>query len=226
MALLHRSGVDLEVFELLEESGRNVERAALLLRDLLVDYPERADLARDLVLCEHEGDRIAHDILPRAQQHSSRRAAPEPADVHALTGALDDIVDFSEEAADQLGRYGVEASMEAAQEIADVLVRCAREIVEALRGLCEGVDAAAHRVEIHRLENEADRIVREAVGSLFVNGIDPMVVIRWKDIFESLEAAVDACETAANVLEGIALKRGLRVFRYLTVNASASSQRA
>ena len=63
-------------------------------------------------------------------------------------------------------------------------------------------------MEIHRLENEADRIVREAVASLFVNGIDPMVVIRWKDIFESLEAAVDACETAANVLEGIALKRG------------------
>ena len=131
---------------------------------------------------------------------------PEPADVHALTGALDDIVDFSEEAADQLGRYGVEASMEAAQEIADVLVRCSDEIVEALRGLCEGVDAAGHRVEIHRLENEADRIVREAVAALFANGIDPMVVIRWKDIFESLEAAVDACETAANVLEGIAIK--------------------
>ena len=96
--------------------------------------------------------------------------------------------------------------MEAAQEIADVLVLCSGEIVEALRGLCEGVDAASHRVEIHRLENEADRIVREAVAALFADGIDPMVVIRWKDIFESLEAAVDACETAANVLEGIAIK--------------------
>ena len=132
---------------------------------------------------------------------------PEPADVHALTGALDDIVDFSEEAADQLGRYGVEAPMEAAAGDRRRARRCAEEIVEALRGLCEGVDAAAHRVEIHRLENEADRIVREAVASLFANGIDPMVVIRWKDIFESLEAAVDACETAANVLEGIAIKQ-------------------
>jgi uncharacterized protein Yka (UPF0111/DUF47 family) len=97
--------------------------------------------------------------------------------------------------------------MEAAQQIAGVLVSCTEEIVEALRGLTEGFDAAAHRVEIHRLENEADRIVREAVAALFANGIDPMVVIRWKDIFESLEAAVDACETAANVLEGIAIKR-------------------
>ena len=132
---------------------------------------------------------------------------PEPADVHALTGALDDIVDFAEEAADQLGRYGVEASMEPAQEIADVLVRASEEVASALAGLHDGSDAGPHLVEIHRLENEADRIVREAVASLFVNGIDPMVVIRWKDIFESLEAAVDACETAANVLEGIALKR-------------------
>ena len=96
--------------------------------------------------------------------------------------------------------------MEPALEIADVLVRATEEVVAALRGLHDGVDGAAHRVEIHRLENEADPLVREAVASLFVNGIDPMVVIRWKDIFESLEAAVDACETAANVLEGIAIK--------------------
>ena len=194
------------LLELFEESGRNVQRASLLLRDMLAEYPERAGLARDLLLAEQEGDRIAHDILHRAQEHTSKRAVPDPADVHALTGALDDIVDFSEEAADQLGRYGVEASMEAAQEIADVLVRCAGEIVEALRGLCEGVDAAAHRVEIHRLENEADRIVREAVAALFANGIDPMVVIRWKDIFTVLERAIDATETAAHILEGIVIK--------------------
>jgi uncharacterized protein len=201
-----RSKADPELLDLFEESGRNVQRASELLRDLFADFPEEAELAREVLVCEREGDRIAHDILHRAQEHTSKRAFPEPADVHALTGALDDIVDFSEEAADQLGRYGVEASMEAAQEIADVLVRCTGEIVEALRKLCDGVDAAGHRVEIHRLENEADRIVREAVAALFANGIDPMVVIRWKDIFESLEAAVDACETAANVLEGIAIK--------------------
>ena len=198
---------DPRLLELFAESGRNVHRTAQLLRDLLADYPDSNGVGQEIVECEHEGDRIAHDILHRAAQHTSRRATPEPADVHALTGALDDIVDFSEEAADQLHRYGVEASMEPAQAIADVLVRATAEVVAALRGLHDGVDAAPHRVEIHRLENEADRIVRDAVASLFANGIDPMVVIRWKDIFESLEAAVDACETAANVLEGIAIKQ-------------------
>ena len=201
-----RRRTDPRLLELFEESGQNVHRTAQLLRDLLSDYPESNGVGEEIVACEHEGDRIAHDILHRAAEHTSKRALPEPADVHALTGALDDIVDFAEEAADQLRRYGVEAPMEAAQEIADVLVRSTEEVVAALRGLHAGVDAAAHRVEIHRLENEADRIVRDAVGSLFANGIDPMVVIRWKDIFESLEAAVDACETAANVLEGIAIK--------------------
>ncbi len=198
---------DPRLLELFAESGRNVHRTAELLRDLLADYPESNGVGHAIVECEHEGDRIAHDILHRAAENTARRALPEPADVHALTCALDDIVDFAEEAADQLHRYRVEASMEPAHAIADVLVRATGEVVEALRGLHAGVDAAPHRVEIHRLENEADTLVREAVESLFANGIDPMVVIRWKDIFESLEAAVDACETAANVLEGIAIKR-------------------
>ena len=133
---------------------------------------------------------------------------PDAADVHALTGALDDIVDYAEEAADALGRYGVEAH-DAARPGDRRRARRARpsEVAAALRGLRDGSDAGPHLVEIHRLENEADRIVREAVASLFADGIDPMVVIRWQEIFESLEAAVDACETAANVLEGIAIKR-------------------
>jgi uncharacterized protein Yka (UPF0111/DUF47 family) len=89
-----------------------------------------------------------------------------------------------------------------------VLVTAADRVADSLRALRDGEDVAAALVEIHRLEDEADRIVRAAVASLFVNGIDPMIVIRWKDIFETLESAVDACETVANVLEGITLKRG------------------
>jgi uncharacterized protein Yka (UPF0111/DUF47 family) len=98
--------------------------------------------------------------------------------------------------------------MEPAQQMTEVLVAAADRVAESLHGLREGTDVAPGLVEIHRLENEADRIVRSAVASLFVNGIDPMIVIRWKDIFETLESAVDACETVANVLEGITLKRG------------------
>jgi len=198
---------DPELLALFEESARNVQRVSLLLRDLLTDYPERAALARDILLCEQEGDRIVHDILHRLAERGSRRAHLDAADVHALAGALDDIVDFAEEAADQLSLYGVEAPMEQAQALAEVLVAAAEQVATGLRGLRNGLDVGAQLVEIHRLENEGDRIQRAALADLFVAGIDPMTVIRWKDIFDTLESAVDACETVANVLEGMTLKR-------------------
>jgi uncharacterized protein Yka (UPF0111/DUF47 family) len=100
--------------------------------------------------------------------------------------------------------------MEQAVEFADVLVAAGQPIFAALRCLNSGEELAPHLVEIHRLENEGDRLQRDGVASLFAGGIDPMVVIRWKDIFESLEAAVDACETVAHVLEGITLKQRRR----------------
>ena len=204
---LRRPQPDPELLSLFEASGRNVQRSALLLRDLLADYPEQAGLARDILVCEQEGDRIVHDILHRLARRGSRRAHLDSADVHSLAGALDDIVDFAEEAADQLSLYGVEAPMEQAQELAAVLVAASEQVAESLRGLRNGLEIAPQLVEIHRLENEGDRIQRAAVASLFAAGIDPMIVIRWKDIFETLESAVDACETVANVLEGMVLKR-------------------
>ena len=204
---LRRSAPDPQLLSLFEESGRNVQRSALLLRDLLSDYPEQAGLARDIVLCEQEGDRIVHDILHRLAERGSRRAHLDPADVHALAGALDDIVDFAEEAADQLSLYGVEAPMEQAQHISEVLVKASEQVATSLRGLRNGLDVGPQLVEIHRLENEADRIQRAAIANLFVAGIDPMIVIRWKDIFDALEAAVDSCEKVAHILEGIALRR-------------------
>ena len=211
MALLPRRPYDVHVLELLEESGRNVQRATLLLRDLITDYPERAELARDLVLCEHEGDRIAHDIIHRLNGGTGRMRAPfDPSDGYALATALDDIVDYAEQTADTLGIYGVEASMEQASQLGDVLVGAGEQVARALRSLRTGSELAPYLVEIHRLENEGDRISRDAVAALFHDGIDPMVVIRWKDIFESLEASVDACETVAHVLEGISLKRRRR----------------
>ena len=204
---MRRARPDPELLSLFEESGRNVQRTCLLLRDLLSDYPEQVALAREILLCEQEGDRIVHDILHRLAARGRQRAQLESADVHALAGALDDIVDYAEECADQLGLYGVEAPMEQAQQIAGVLVGAAEHVATGLRGLRNGLDVAPQLVEIHRLENEADKLQREALADLFVTGIDPMMVIRWKDIFETLESAVDACETVANVLEGMTLKR-------------------
>jgi uncharacterized protein Yka (UPF0111/DUF47 family) len=199
---------DPHLLALFEESGRNVQRTSLLLRDLLSDYPEQAGLARDVLLCEQEGDRIAHDILHRLAETGGRSAdGLGSGDVHALTGALDDIVDHAEECADQLGLYGVEAPMEQAVQMAEVLVGAAEQVARAVRGLRMGGELGVQLVEIHRLENEGDRLMRDAMASLFANGIDPMVVIRWKDILQSLENAIDACETVANLLEGITLRR-------------------
>jgi uncharacterized protein Yka (UPF0111/DUF47 family) len=199
---------DTGVLDLFEESGRNVQRATLLLRDLFSEYPERSDLARDLLLSEQEGDRITHDIIHRLNGGGRGKPPLDPTDGHTLATALDDIVDFAEQAADELSLYAVEAPMEQATLIADVLVGAGEQVAQALRCLRSGAELAPHLVEIHRLENEGDRLSRDAVASLFANGIDPMVVIRWKDIFETLEQSVDACEKVAHVLEGISLKRG------------------
>ena len=198
---------DTAVLDLFEESGRNVQKATLLLRDLFADYPERSDLARDLLLAEQEGDRITHDIIHRLNGGGTGKPPLQPSDGHLLATALDDIVDFAEQAADELSLYAVEAPMEQATLIADVLVGAGEQVAQALRCLRSGAEIAPHLVEIHRLENEGDRLSRDAVASLFANGIDPMVVIRWKDIFETLEQSVDACEKVAHVLEGITLKR-------------------
>ncbi|GAC1493015.1 MAG: DUF47 family protein [Solirubrobacteraceae bacterium] len=205
-----KAATDDGVLALVEESGRNMQRTCLLLRELLSDYPERATLAQEVLLCEQEGDRITHDII-HALNASNRHGSPLGAsDGYGLATAIDDIVDHAEQVADTLGLYGVEACMEQAVDLADVLVGASEQVARALRCLRSGAEAAPHLVEIHRLENEGDRIRRDAVASLFANGTDPMVVIRWRDIFESLEAAVDACETVAPQLEGIALKQRRR----------------
>jgi predicted phosphate transport protein (TIGR00153 family) len=202
--------IDATLATLLDDAGANVERSALVLRELLRAFPEHASLAEDLSDCEQEGDRITHDIIYRMGGGRWVRAPFDAGDGYTLATAIDDIIDYIEQAAALLDLYGVEAPMEQAGEFAAVLVAAGSEIRGALRALLGGEDLGRHLVEIHRLENEGDRLQRDAVSSLFAVSADPMVVIRWKDIFESLEAAVDACETVAHVLEGIALKQRRR----------------
>ena len=207
MKLLGRNApLDSALLGLFEEAASNAERAAGLLREMLAGFPERSELARDVLLCEQEGDRITHDVMQRINSNGIRPGI-ETGDVHALAGAIDDIVDHAEEAADFLGLYGIEAPMQQAEELSEVLVGAARGVTNALEALRSGDDLAGRLVEIHQLENEGDRVSRDAIAALFTGHIDPMVVIRWKDVFESLEEAIDACETAAHVIEGIDLKR-------------------
>ena len=195
---------DREFFDLFEEAGGNILRAAGLLEEMLKDFPEHNELARDILICEQDGDRITHDIIQRLNQ--TFVTPIDRQDIYELASALDDVVDYTEEVADYLGLYKIEAPMEQAQGLSRVLHASARQISEAMPRLRGFKDISHYTVEINRLENDGDRITREAIASLFDNGIDPMVVIRWKDIFERLEEAIDATERVANILEGIVIK--------------------
>src|ERR1700742_2305998 len=195
---------DRAYFELFEEAGRNAMLAAELLERLLENYPDSRELAEEILDLEHEGDRITHDIIDRLNHTFVTPIDRE--DILALASALDDIVDYTEEVADYLGLYKIEAPMDQAIRLAAVLRDSSRQIAEAMPHLRGFQDITAYTVEINRLENEGDRITREAIASLFDAGIDPMVVIRWKDLFERLEAAIDATEHVAHILEGVVIK--------------------
>jgi predicted phosphate transport protein (TIGR00153 family) len=195
---------DREFFDLFEESAGNLVRAAELLDEMLGHFPERLDLAREIKAVENEGDRVTHDILHRLNNTFVTPIDRE--DIIQLASALDDVIDLTEEAADLLVLYKIEAPMDQAQALANILVDACRQIAKGMPRL-RSFDSISHYVvEIHRLENEGDRISREAVASLFETGIDPMVVIRWKDIFDRLEGAIDATEKVADVLESVVIK--------------------
>ena len=193
-----------EFFDLFEEASGNIVRAAELLLEMIRDFPEKSDLAREILIVEQDGDRITHDIIKRLNQTFVTPIDRE--DIYGLASALDDVVDFTEEAADFLILYKVEAPMEQSVRLAEVLVSACRQIAEAMPRMRGFKDISHYTVEVNRLENDGDRISREAMAALFDDGIDPMVVIRWKDIYERLEQAIDATERVANILEGIVIK--------------------
>jgi uncharacterized protein len=191
-------------FDLFNQAGQNTLRSAQLLKDMLEQWPDELGLAREILLAEQEGDRITHDIVQRV--NTTFVTPIDGGDIYALATQLDDIVDYIEETADFMGLYKIEAPMEQSLAMADVLLKSCEQLAAALEDLRGFKDLEHYWIEIHRLENEGDRIYRDAVASLFANGIDPMFVIRWRDIFLRLERAVDATETAAHIIEGIVIK--------------------
>jgi predicted phosphate transport protein (TIGR00153 family) len=195
---------DRTFFDLFIEAGQNAVRAAKLLDEMMHTWPEGEGLSRDILKAEQEGDRITHDIVKRL--NTTFVTPIDREDIYGLATQMDDIVDFTEEAADFLGLYKIEAPMEQAQALTKVLVASCEQLAMGLEKLPSFKDLDKYWIEIHRLENDGDRISRDAVASLFSNGIDPMVVIRWKDMFAVLEEAIDATETAAQIIEGIVIK--------------------
>jgi uncharacterized protein len=194
-----------ELYGMLGQAGRNVELATAVLRELMRVWPDGAEKRLELVDIEHENDAVTHDIVHHLH---ARLAVPfERSDVLALASGLDDVVDFAEEAADFLGLYRVEAPMDQAIELTDTLAAAGVEIAAALSKLDKPEEAKGHLTEIDRLEDEGDRILREGLTALFEGGVDPMAVIRWKDIFERVEEGIDACDSVAHTLRGIAVKQ-------------------
>jgi predicted phosphate transport protein (TIGR00153 family) len=204
MARLSLLPRDRTFFDLFIEEGQNALRAAQMLDEMMGSWPEDNGLARDILKAEQEGDRITHDIVQRL--NSTFVTPIDREDIYGLATQMDDIVDYTEEAADFLGLYKIEAPMEQAQALTKVLVSSCEQLAQGLEHLPSFKDLDRYWIEIHRLENEGDRISRDAVASLFSNGIDPMVVIRWKDMFAVLEEAIDSTETAAQIIEGIVIK--------------------
>jgi predicted phosphate transport protein (TIGR00153 family) len=195
---------DRTFFDLFIEAGRNTVTAARLLDEMMGSWPDDTGLSAKVLEAEQEGDRITHTIVNRL--NTTFVTPIDREDIYGLATQMDDIVDYTEEAADFLGLYKIEAPMEQAQALTTVLVQACELLAEGLEHLPDFKDLDRYWIEIHRLENEGDRISRDAVASLFSNGIDPMVVIRWKDMFAVLENAIDATETAAQILEGIVIK--------------------
>jgi hypothetical protein len=197
-------GTGREYFDLFERAGANVARAGDLLDEMLDGFPETQGLAQDILVCERDGDQITHELINRLNQ--TFVTPIDRQDILDLASALDDIVDYTEEVADYLGLYKIEAPMMQAQSLAHVLGQATKQISLAIRLLRGFRDLSQHTMEVHRLENAGDRIVRGAIASLFEVGIDPIVVICWKDIFERLEHAIDSTERAADILDGIVIK--------------------
>ena len=206
LSVLERAlrGRDDVFFDLLEASAQTGAEAARLLLALLEQFPDGADCATRISALEERADGITQEIVRRL---SREVAAPlERTDILELARALDDITDHIEESGAAFALYRVEASMVQADAMAAVLVAATSELCCAVRKAVRLQPIADHTVEVHRLENEGDRLVGDAIASLFIDGIDPLVVLRWMDIFEQLEAAIDATERAAFVLESIVIK--------------------
>ena len=194
-----------EFFELYNRAAANIVEIAERLVELLDRFPDGAEeLGRDVKELEHEGDRLTHELVDLINRTFVTPFDRD--DMYRLAGALDDICDYVDEAAGKVVSFGVHEIREPARGQAHVIRRASAKLAEAI-GRLEGFkDSKRVLIELRELEDEGDRLTHDGVSSLFADGADPLSVIRWKDIHEALEEAVDACETAADVLEAILVK--------------------
>lgn len=195
---------DESFFELFVRQAKNVEAGAEVLLDLIADYDSVQVKAGKLQHLEHEGDEITHEIMRRLNTVFVTPLDHE--DIHHLTSTLDDVLDHMEAAADLFVLHKIDHPLPEMKAQADVLVRATRTIREALEQLPRYRQLPPYWIEVDRLENEGDRVYRQAVADLFNGGHKAMDVLKLRDICDELEAAIDRAEDLSDVLEGIALK--------------------
>ena len=194
-----------EFFDLYSRASANTVEIARLLVELLERFPSGdGDLITRIKEREHEGDHLTHEVVDLLNRTFVTPFDRD--DMYRLAGAIDDVCDHVDEAAGNLATYGIENVPEKAVEQSRVIHQAARNLDAAVQRLEGFKDSQAQLIELRRLEDEGDRLVRDAVGDLFNTEPDPIVIIRWKDIHERLEDACDALENAADVLEAILVK--------------------
>jgi len=193
-----------QFFRLLEQASDNAVAISRHLVQLLDAFPSNGTNLREIKELEHEGDRLTREVVDLLNRTFVTPFDRD--DIYLLASAVDDVCDHVDEAAGNIVGYGVKEIKPRAKEQAQVILRSAEKLHEAVSRLEGFKDASSQLHALRDLEDEGDRLNRAAVSELFTSGADPLAVIRWKDIHEQLEEAVDACENAADVLEAILVK--------------------
>jgi len=193
-----------DFFELFVKQAQNIEKGASVLVEMLSHYTGVPEKVQNVKAIEHDGDEITHTILTKLNQTFITPFDRE--DIHQLCSQLDDIIDLVDAAASRFVLYRISSVKPGTIELSKVLLSASVEVTAAVRNLDTPTQALAHCVEINRYENESDRICRALIAQLFDEEKDPVQIIKWKEIFEVIETAVDKCEDVANVIEGVILK--------------------
>lgn len=201
MRLLPREEV---FFDLFNQAAENVLEAARKLKELLDDFRDIERRAEAIKALEDRGDDITHSIIDRLNR--TFVAPLDREDIFALAKQLDDVIDWIEASSARMAVYRIPHSTSEAQELAHIIVSECEAIVEAVRNLrrLDRIDGAIR--EINRLENLADHVQRGAIAKLFASNANPIDVIKWKEVYETLEEASDQGEHVAHLLQGIYAK--------------------
>jgi predicted phosphate transport protein (TIGR00153 family) len=192
-------------YDLFVKQAETLVQGADLLRDIVANFDDVPAKARRMHDLEHEADEATHEVMRRL--NTTFVTPLDREDIHELASSLDEVMDHMDAAADLLVLHKIEKPLPEMLAQAELLVRASRTTLQAMRELPAFDRLEAHGVEINRLENEGDRVYRQAIADLFGGDFKAMDVLKWKDIIDELEAAMDEVEDVANTLEGIALKQ-------------------